>query len=436
MVIPASIAAYVASFWYYPYVMWCVSIWCVLWAVCIRARGSKIAIRAAAWPGLFSNDMTPTTCSPETLLASIQGVPLVVGSGWGFFLQRMFIPAPHLFMHKFTGPMPGEYRKKPSKMRWAAGTTIRTVVEALKKEHLTFPSHPSLDDITIGAWFATGSHGSGGDAGRSSSSVFKDATVIDLSQRKLFFHVDYSRLRQWCDGQPGRYLVVDVSFKDLVPNDDIQKRGIEIPLDMKQTGYAATEEWLEQGAILRFIFLGAGRATAIGLRWTEPYSATTHRDPHCCSRLCTYLQADICSVVCGYREDMSRWNGKTTLAEANKWVPEVLPFNSLLVVLQGYKNFEIVVDIQLNAETLWDIMHKFKTMHDELGGRTEIRYGVRYLFIDVVMRQGFQTPFIILNEFGIEKIALHPGKWKPDTILVEEITLSEMYGMSTEDMLY
>jgi len=133
---------------------------------------------------------------------------------------------------------------------------------------------------------------------------------------------------------------------------------------------------------------------------------------------------------------MSRWNGKTTLAEANKWVPEVLPFNSLLVVLQGYKNFEIVVDIQLNAETLWDIMHKFKTMHDELGGRTEIRYGVRYLFIDVVMRQGFQTPFIILNEFGIEKIALHPGKWKPDTILVEEITLSEMYGMSTEDMLY
>ena len=32
-------------------------------------------------------------------------------------------------------------------------------------------------DITIGSWFATGSHGSGGDAGKSSSSVLHPASI-------------------------------------------------------------------------------------------------------------------------------------------------------------------------------------------------------------------------------------------------------------------
>ena len=81
-------------------------------------------------------------------------------------------------------------------------------------------------------------------------------------------------------------------------------------------------------------------------------------------------------------------------------------------------------------------MKGFKDMHDSFGGRSEFRYATRYLFIDVVMQEGFQTPFIILDEYGDGKIALHPGKWMPDTILVTEVSLGELYGITVDDMNY
>ncbi len=436
LVILIAPAAAAASFFTQPYVCWAVSVWCAFWAFMVRQRGSKIAIRVAAWPGWCMGDMTPTPCSPEVLLAKLDGMPTIVGSGWGYFLKRYMTPAPRLFMHAFTGPMPGERRKKPTQRRWASGTTLDTIIHAFKKEGYVLPSHPSNTDITIGSWFAMGNHGNSGDAGRGSSTAFKDATVIDLYQKKIFFNVTNARLRAWFDKHPRRYLIVDVAFQNLERDRDIQKRGIEIPLDMPQTGEQAAEDWLQAGAILRVCFLGAARSMAIGIRWEEPYQMTSHRDPHCCSRFCTFMQADVCSICCGCHESMKHWNGVTLLSEANQWVPPILPFNSLLVVLQGYRNFEIVCDIQLDGKILWTLMKKLKDMHDEFGGRTEIRYGTRYLFLDMVMTSGFQTPFIILDELGVEKIALHPGKWMPDSIILKEITLGELYGLRVDDVLY
>ena len=79
--------------------------------------------------------------------------------------------------------------------------------------------------------------------------------------------------------QPRRYLIADVAFTNLVRDMDIQKRCIEIPLDMEQTGIFHTQEWLDNGAYLRVCFLGAGRSVALGIRWEDKYLETSHRDP-------------------------------------------------------------------------------------------------------------------------------------------------------------
>lgn len=436
-VIPLALASFLVSFERNHMILLCITMWSIAWAILVRTRGSKIAIRVAAWPGICGNDRTPSVCSVEALLARLQDVPTIVGSGWGYFLKRNVASGPCLFMHNFRGPMPGEHHKPAHERRWAAGTTIREVADALKKDNWIFPSHPSNDDITIGSWFAFGNHGSGGDKGMPSSKCMKDATIIDMRTKRIHKHVAYDQVRAWFDAQPQRYLIVDVLFDNLVRDMDIQKRCIEIPLDMSQIGVHHVQEWLDDGAYLRVCFLGAGRSVALGIRWEDKYLETSHRDPHCCSRFCTFLQADVCSAACGWYEPTSKWNGVTSWSDANRWVPTLFPINTLFVVLQGYRNFEIVVDMpELSADTLWHIMKGFKDMHDSFGGRSEFRYATRYLFIDVAMQGGFQTPFIILDEYGVENIALHPGKWMPDTILVREISLSEMYGITIDDMNY
>ena len=429
LVIPLSIVEFIISFERDRWIYLSIAAWCVLWAICVRLRGSIIAIRAAAWPG-SCRDITPTTCSAENLLRQITHNTTVVGSGWGYFLRRMATPSPRLFMHRFTGKMPG------SEERWAAGTTIKTLSDIFKKKGLTFPSTPSHQDITIGAWFAMGNHGSGGDIGRPSSSVLADATIIDMRRREIMRNVTGAQLRRLFDTSQGRYIIVDVQFKDLVDDKIIQKRGIEIDTRVREFGIQQCEEWLLPGAYLRLCFLGAARTQAIGLRWEDVYSHTKHKDPHCCSKICTFLQADVCSVFGGCYEDMKHWDGKTLLSDANQWIPPLSELNTLSVILQGLKNFEIVVKIDLDAATLWTLMKELKDMHDTYGGRSEIRYGTQYLFIDVVMAKGFQRPFAILYDMGVEEIALHPGKWKPIPAFVKEISLSNMYNLPDIDLQF
>ena len=59
----------------------------------------------------------------------------------------------------------------------------------------------------------------------------------------------------------------------------------------------------------------------------------------------------------------------------------------------------------------------FNKLHEGLSvirsGRSELRYGSRFLFIDVSLRHGFERPFLILKELGITEYALHKGKYQP-----------------------
>ena len=431
LMFPTSIAAAVWSFqdarWLF------VLVWAWTWFLVSRLRGYRIALRAGAWYTL--NHITPTPCTPEQLLEQIHGVPTVIGSGWGFFIKRLVTEGPKIYMHNFCGPMPGERRfKDASKMKWAAGTKISTVSKALLKEGKTFPSQPSNEDITLGSWYAYGNHGSGGDDNMGSSKTLLSATVIDMRKRMIFRNVEYRKIRTWFDTDPTRYLIVDVAFKNLVKNIDIQKDTHMIPFTEKK-GIAETERWLENGAVIRVCFFGRARDHALGIRWTKKLYNYKHRDPHCCSRVCTYTQADVCSIIGGYHEPMNKWNGMTTLYEANRWVPSVSSFGTFSVIFCGYRNFEIACRFPKDGERLWRLMKDFKDMHDDIGGRTEFRYGTEILFIDVVITKGFDVPFEILETHNVYQCALHPGKWTMDTYPVERVTLGNIYYQNT-DVLY
>lgn len=373
------------------------------WTIGLRRHAYRVLIRAGAWPAWCRGD-----AFPHDELEFRQAVvdtkargrwPTVVGGGWSFFLKRRGPPAPRIFTHRFSGEVsPGRFR---------AGTTIAEVNKRLLKSGLTLPSHPTMDYISIGAWLAHPNHGNGGDA--QTASAITDATVLDM-ETNTTQRIAYAQARKLFDERLERYAVLDVSFR-AVPNELLQKRGILV----RDAQSAA--DWLAPGAELRLLFLGAARDYAIGLRWERPYDQSSHRDPHVCSRFCQFFQVDICSIVLGWNEPMSKFNGKMTRYNANRWVPYIVPLFTIATILSGVKNFEIMFLLPeaLSGNTLWRILSDAIQMHKTHGGRSEFRYGKpgaqTTVYWDLSMSRGHSAPFELLYSLGVTRVAMHTGKF-------------------------
>ena len=227
-IVPGSLVLAIFEYWWW-------SITLALLALIARTNTIRTVVRTGAF------GTAPRACSSQELLKQFKGLrPTVVGSAWGFFLQRRTAKEPVLSMRNFTGIGTGKYDGW-----WAAGTTIKQVLDHYDK---TFPSHPSQDDITIGSWFATGSHGSGGDAGKSSSSVLHSAEVVCFDPPSIKIYENYEKLRAIFD-RPNNHVITWVKFHNLVPNAPIQKRAFDV------VDIASADKWLSKGAILRVLFI-------------------------------------------------------------------------------------------------------------------------------------------------------------------------------------
>lgn len=403
--IPAAIILAVFHYWIIAFCAACL-------AIAMRLKSVRIAVRTGAWPS------APSLCSSLELLQLFRGQrPTITGSGWGFFLQRRTAKAPVLSMRNFRGRTMDGW--------WGGGTTIQEVVYFYKKQGLTFPSHPSQDDITIGSWFATGSHGNAGDSGQPSSSVLNIAEVVCFDPPSVEIIENYEELRSVFDRPSQNHVISRIKFHKLVPNRTVQKRAFDV------NSVSGAAKWLAPGAILRVLFVGAAR-DGLGIRWEEPYDRTAHTDPHCCSKCCTFIQADVCSACCGWREDYSRWNGLTTLREANIWVPNILPFETFIAVVGGYINFEIVFRLDtVDATRLHTMVLALRNMHLTIGGRTEIRYGTEVVFWDMSLQSHFEQPFALLQQLGVKRVALHPGKAQPNVCQLSVVTIGDIYFNKT-----
>ena len=382
----------------------------VAWTVILRNHSFRVLIRAGAFPALCRGDASPSDelelrqfvveCMKEN-----HNPPSVVGAGWAAFLKRFGPKAPRLFTHNFAGQHDTNTRL------WKSGGTIARVQKHFKKQGVTLPHFPTMDFISIGSWVACANHGNMGDASPPMEDVIASVVVLNMVDNTTQT-LDYRTARALFDsGDHSNHMVLYVEFVS-VPDVDVQKRGIIVRDE------AGAAEWLQPGARLRMLFLGAARSYAIGLRWEAPYSDTTHRDPHFGTICCGWLQTDVCSVLCGWNESMSVYNGKSSLSNANRWTPPIYPIMNILLICSGLRNFEILVPLGrvLDATTFARMLREFINMHQTVGGRCEIRYGRlqadTILYLDFSLTRGFERPFHILHErFGVRRVALHPGKY-------------------------
>lgn len=366
-------------------------------AVVLRLDSVRAMIRAGAI------GKSPRVCgspkeSDQELMKLFDKNPTVVGSAWGFFLQRRSACGPVLSLRNYVGHVGhGEW--------WAAGTTIRDVCDHYLAQSVTLPSHPSIDSITIGAWLATGSHGNGGNAGKPSSSVVHTVKLVHIAKKSTKY-VTYDKMRIMVDNDD--WIVTWVKFHNLVDNVWLRKDAFTV----NSPGTAA--RWLREGAVLRVLFVGAAR-DGLGIRWDKlrPGDRCDHVDPHCCSRCATFVQADVCSAVCGCREPYEMWRGVTTLRNANRWTPRIYPIETLIAVVGGVMNFELVFRMVLTNHTLYEMCNALRDMHKDIGGRTEIRFGTEVVFWDLSLQHSFFEPVRLLSEFGVKQAAFHPGKYNP-----------------------
>lgn len=336
-----------------------------------RFRCFRVRCRAGSYGKAPSNELD--------MVNACKGQETVVGQSWSFFLQRK-VPIKPLFTHNFTSTKPD-----PSGF-WKSGTLLKTVSEYYERQGKAFPSLPSYQNITLGGWIMTKSHGSSGDKGRGSSSCFHEVIYVNDTNKRVttsYSNLDIAKVK----------LILYVKFHLLEKDFWLLKRRVD-----------SMEEWVSDNAYQRVCFIGSHQDVMI--RWEKTSKKDNiHSDPHACSRFCLWFQADVCTT-CGCRctETSNNYQSNVKLSEVNRFVPFVFPI--LAAFVESYKNFEIIMEA--NKDQVIRYYKKAKRFHKKLGGRTEIRYG-KFLFLDVSIAEQH------INEY-LETVAsgkFHLGKFRP-----------------------
>ncbi len=347
-----------------------------------------------------------------------------VGNAWSFFLDKN-APVKPVFTYNFSSLRPDENGF------WKSGTLIKAVAKYYENKNKAFPSLPSYQNITLGGWIMTESHGSSGDDGESSSSRFSAIRYILKSDRNKVHKDMWGTFKEIKKEEI--CLILSIKF-------DLRYNSENILLHKRRV--RSIDEWLKQGAYQRACFIGKQRDVMI--RWERPEKQSfnldlnskkrtktfiseekdwdlfleegrkknkfLHKDPHCCSRFCLWFQADICTAVyikwfCLFTEGAQKYESIVHLAEVNRFVPQIYPI--FTVFLQQQVNFEKIIKKTDEAEVKY-YYERIKEFHNKYGGRTEIRYG-NWLFIDV------SIPISLVKEYSyiVPKGSYHLGKYQP-----------------------
>ena len=328
----------------------------------------------------------------------------VVGQGWSYFLQRRRAGRV-LYSYNFSGRyvLGGvEY--------WASGTLIGVVARWYEERGLSFWSLPSYENVSLGAWLVDLNHGSQGDVGEPSSSSFDMVDYVDRS----------GVVRQDRYGSTVSFgCVLGVSFARLRGNVLLEKRALFSTEDLLLEDVRA---WLAP-SVQRVLFVGR---RAIGVVWRYPESsAGAHRDPHCCSRCCLWFQLDPWNVCCRCAlEPVERFHSLVPLYEVNRFVPYVFPAMTLCACF--HLNYEVIVDMG-DRDACATIYGLYLGVRD-VPGRFEIRFGRRYLFVDVSMSRDLSVPLEVLVGLGFDTYALHASKYQLEFGGMRRVSVSRLFG--------
>ena len=173
--------------------------------------------------------------------------------------------------------------------------------------------------------------------------------------------------------------------------------------------------------------------------WQGCCSKALHKDPHLCSRFCLWFQIDplnyidqcgCCNLLDCFQEPAYKYNSLVSNYEINRLVPYIA--TAMTVFACNTYNYEIFVDLKGKFENTTELAF-FNKLHEGIAdirsGRFELRYGSRFLFIDVSLRNGFDRPFLILKQLGITEYALHKGKYQPCVFIqgMRRVDLQEFF---------
>ena len=360
----------------------------------ILLRDDLVRIRIRA---LRCFGSTPTT--REAFVKQIRPNATVVGQGWHFFLKRERPSGPIIFTNEYSG----RYTRN-NITYWKSGTTIATMAKYYKKQGKAFHSLPSYENISLGAWVVDKNHGSGGSEGKPSNYAHGSVDSIEKYGKKYI-------------------LGVEILENKLNENLDYKKTALFIENDMT--------EWL-QPCFQRVLFIGK---RTIGVVWKETREkppkhscckpSRLHRNPHCCSRFCLWYQIDPLNTCCACQEPKENYDSVISNYHLNRFVPYIP--TALTVFACLHRNYEIIV----YAETFKDWNKLLRGLQQIEDGRFELRFGTKILFVDVSLRNGFERPFQVLKNAGFTQYALHKGKFQPEYLDMQRVSVEEIYNGGT-----
>ena len=400
---------------------------CLLFFMTRLARGHEkilimIIILLLSHMVLFSN------CFSKFLrtfsLQSSTNTLVPIGAGWSFYLNKK-IDGQNIIECPYVGLLENG--------RWGAGTLIKDITTKLQNENLSFTSHPSVENGTLGGWIASGSHGSGGkrwkpNFGKIHVKNLETGDILDVKYNEIFN--DDTPLKT-CR----KYLILDVEVNP-VPDDWIKK----IAFKMKSVDDA--QSYLSDDSYLCMMQIGQ-RGTMI-LMWV-PLSETdeleiTHIDPHFGSQFGLWFQADVLSILQSSNARNKEWfdfpvepsenyTSKIKLSDANRFTFE--PPILLTPIGLAFINFEVFIYITITAEKLYELCNKISDLFTEkIRGRLELRGGIKKLFLDFVVLRNTDVKIIftiLLEILGPQKLRLHKGKAQVDTFpFISSIDIDKM----------
>ena len=335
--------------------------------------------------------------------------PTIIGSGWSFFLNRRAPGANSIYIQNLSSRI-GEFE-------WLAGATVGQVCEELRAMNLTLSSRPTLDDTTLGSWISANGHGNASTLAGGANATFKEVRVLDMLSDSVLV-APGSAVKELFEGEGAyKYCVLSCKLK-VVYDGVVQMKGTKIE------DAESAAEWLAPTSQLRVMFVGAARDYGLGIVWQQKTEAelqrASHVNPHFASRVCFYLQVDICSVVCGWHESLKKYDGFSRLSDANRWSywgwPLGIGLAQLGIVCAGLHNFEIFyVKDGVDGVYLWDLTQSLVNMHHRVGGRTEIRVAtegaMNICHLDCSLHVSkSRLVFDLLYDMGVREAALHRGK--------------------------
>ena len=339
-----------------------------------------------------------------------------VGGGWSFYLCKLRLDG---------RPVRAGLVGKLANGRWGADTRIADLQRCLAMEGKTVSSHPSVENGTLGGWIASGSHGSGGTLWRP---CFGRVVVQDMHTGAVFQAMPKDVFNDRTSIEDDRrYLILEVEIE---ARDDVLCKKTA----SKMMSSADAARFLEADSLLRILQIG--RRGTMCLLW-EPLQqddhplCNLHYDPHIGSQIGLWLQADVLSILQSSASRHSPWfsfpvepkenyTSCVLLSEANKFTPEI----PLLLSPVGlaFRNFELFVECDLSADSLFCLCNALSDAFDATPGRCELRRGRRILFLDFVVPVWCDpTPLLDAASavISLRGASWHKGKWRP--LVFEEI---------------